>query len=151
MYLTVTLETGIPIQGLGVELDPHFLSQNVTANNGTRAEDWERIILRRLEMLHFQKLRVMILPEWYEPENDNDNPDITNRNNLTFTSPEMNSLYKVLDFAEQKKDCGHPDILGRTAQDFSFYKKRGRLAFRPRPIRRMGRELVGLSETLAKR
>lgn len=122
LYLTVTLETGIPIQGLGVELDPHFLSQNVAANNGTRAEDWERIILRRLEMLHFQKLRVMILPEWYEPENDNDNPDITNRNNLTFTSPEMNSLYKVLDFAEQKKIAVTLTFWGARPKTFLFTK-----------------------------
>ena len=122
LYLTVALETGVPIQGLGVELDPHFLSQNVTANNGTRAEDWERIVLRRLEMLHFQKLRVMILPEWYEPENDNGNPDITNWNNLTFSSPEMNSLYKVLDFAERKKIAVTLTFWGARPKTFLFTK-----------------------------
>ncbi len=103
LHLTVEKETGTVIQGLGVELDPHFLSQNVAADNGAKAEDWNCVILERLRMLNFQKLRVMIIPEWYEPENDNDNPQITDWNKMRFASIEMDNLYKVLDFAEQEK------------------------------------------------
>ncbi len=120
LYLTVEQGIGTGIQGLGVELDPHFLSQNVTANNGTKAEDWEGVILKRLKMLDFQKLRVMIIPEWYEPENDNDVPEVTDWNKMRFASLEMDNLYKVLDFAEQEKIAVTLTFWGARPKTFLF-------------------------------
>ncbi len=88
------------VLGMGVEFDPHFLTQNVTANNGTRAEDWTRIILPRLRMLHPARMRVMILPDWYESKNDDSSPFTTDTTAFHFDTPEMHGLYSLLDFAE---------------------------------------------------
>ena len=100
--LTLRVGNALPnvLDGMGVELDPHFLPQNVTANNGTRAEDWDSVVLRRLRLLRPAKLRVMILPEWYEPQNDDASPLTTDTARFYFDGPEMQSLYHVLDFAQ---------------------------------------------------
>ena len=100
--LTLRVGNALPnvLDGMGVELDPHFLPQNVTANNGTRAEDWDSVVLRRLRLLRPAKLRVMILPEWYEPQNDDASPLTTDTARFHFDGPEMQSLYRVLDFAQ---------------------------------------------------
>ncbi len=92
--------TGIQVDAIGVELDPHFLSQNVTRGEGIKQEDW-KIIEKRVTEMNIRRFRVMVLPEWFEPINDNNRPDVTDWNNLTFYSPEMQSLYAVLDLAEQ--------------------------------------------------
>ena len=36
--------TGTPVHAIGVEMDPHFFSQNITRNDGSKAEDWENIV-----------------------------------------------------------------------------------------------------------
>lgn len=89
------------LEGMGIEFDPHFLTQNVTAGNGTKAEDWDNIIIPRLRKLSPSKLRVMILPEWYEPVNDNNDPNVVNPDAFHFESAEMKGLYRLLDMAEQ--------------------------------------------------
>lgn len=95
--------TGTPIYAIGVEFDPHFLSQNVTRNDGAKAEDWDNVILRRLDMMKPSSFRVMVLPTWYEWINDNDDPDTIDWDNFTFDCLEMQSLYAELDYA-QKND-----------------------------------------------
>lgn len=100
--LVVGRPTGVALQGLGVEFDPHFLSQNVAVGNGTKAEDWDNVILKRLKRLRFQKLRVMVLPYWYEPQNDDADPRHARAEGFTFDSPEMDNLYRLLDYAERE-------------------------------------------------
>ncbi len=95
--------TKYAMAGMGVELDPHFLTQNVAAKNGTRAEDRENVILRRLRMLGVQRLRVMVLPNWYEPQNDNADPTEVNADGFQFRAPEMEELCLLLDEAEQRR------------------------------------------------
>lgn len=90
------------VRGLSTELDPHFLSQNVTRNDGAKAEDWNRIISKRIKEMKLQKIRVMVLPQWYEPQNDNDDPAVINWDKFTFNSPEMRSLYQELDMAQKQ-------------------------------------------------
>lgn len=41
LEVRVGRSTGVTLAGLGVELDPHFLSQNVTRHDGAKASDWE--------------------------------------------------------------------------------------------------------------
>ena len=53
--------------------------------------------------MDIHRLRVMVLPQWYEPENDNDDPDLINWDKFTFNSPEMQSLYRELDLAQQQQ------------------------------------------------
>ena len=100
---TVGNPTGHPFAGLGVELDPHFLSQNVVRNGGPKMSDWDNIVVNRVKSMNVDRLRVMVLPEWYEPTNDNNNPDSIDFNHFTFDSPEMLSLIAVLDLAQKQK------------------------------------------------
>lgn len=98
---TVGAQGGEPIDGLGVELDPHFLSANAAAGIGVKESDWDNVVVPRLRDLAFSKWRVMVLPWWYEPENDNGNPMQARPSGFTFESPEMRGLYRQLDLAQQ--------------------------------------------------
>lgn len=89
------------IDGLGVELDPHFLSSNAAADIGVKEGDWDSIVVPRLRDLAFSKWRVMVLPSWYEPENDNGTPNENDLTRFTFQSPQMHGLYRQLDLAQQ--------------------------------------------------
>ncbi len=93
--------TGIKLEAFGAELDPHFFSQNLTRHDGSKESDWQYVI-NRVEAMGLQKFRVMVLPQWYEPVNDNNNPHSTNPDKFTFESQEMQSLYKVLDLAQEQ-------------------------------------------------
>ena len=59
--------TGVELEGMGVELDPHFIAQNVTRNDGATRDDWNNIVVRRVKMMDIQRFRVMLLPHWWEP------------------------------------------------------------------------------------
>ena len=83
--------TGVELEGMGVQLDPHFISQNVTRNDGATVEDWNDIVVRRVEMMRIQRFRVMLLPHWWEPVKDM----------FIWDNIEMQSLYAVLDLAEK--------------------------------------------------
>lgn len=95
--------TGVKLTGIGVELDPHFFSQNITRpEDGAKAEDWN-IVKERVKKMGIQNFRVMIQPHWWEPVNDNNDPNVTDMSKFTFDSPEMQSLYKVLELAQENK------------------------------------------------
>lgn len=85
--------------GVGVEFDPHFLSQNVQKGVSV-AEDWA-IIESRVKKMEIDRFRVMLLPSWIEPFNDNNDSNSINWDALTLDNAEMQSLYKVLDLAEE--------------------------------------------------
>lgn len=93
--------TGVELLGLGVELDPHFLSQNVTRGDGATELDWKRTVVKRCRNIGVDRYRVMVLPNWWEPYNDDDNPSSYNWDAFTFENEEMQSLYAVLDLAEE--------------------------------------------------
>lgn len=88
------------ISGMSAEYDPHFLTQNLGVTPGIRAWDWNNIVLRRIKLLKLQRLRVMVLPSWYEPQNDNDDPQTTNESGFNFASPEFLALEKLLNFCQ---------------------------------------------------
>src|SRR5699024_8956488 len=98
--VTIGEATPVTLEAVGVEFDPHFFSQNLTRNDGAKSADWE-LIVRRVRSMELQKFRVMVLPEWYEPVNDNEDPNVTDWDKFTFRSQEMHSLYKVLDLAQE--------------------------------------------------
>lgn len=106
MEASVRYSTGVTLAGLGVELDPHFLSQNVTRHDGAKASDWDEVIVPRIRKMGIQRFRVMLLPHWWEPLNDNDDPNVAALDRFTFESAEMQSLYKVLDIAQEM----HADV-----------------------------------------
>jgi len=93
--------TGVQLEAIGAELDPHFFSQNLTRNDGAKANDWN-LLIKRVKQMELKKFRVMVQPQWFEPENDNKDPKSTDFSKFTFNSPEMQSLYKVLDLAQEQ-------------------------------------------------
>ena len=93
--------TGVTLEGLGVELDPHFISQNVTRDDGATLDDWQNIVVRRVKMMDIQRIRVMLLPHWWEPVNDNSDSQTADPKGFTFESAEMKSVYAVLDLAQE--------------------------------------------------
>ena len=85
------------LQGIGVEFDPHFYAPY---NPNHTEEDWE-LIMSRIKKLGIQSFRVMAVPSYFEPVNDNDDPDTINWDNLTLDSPQMKSMKKILDAAQE--------------------------------------------------
>lgn len=98
--LFLSAPTAVQLEAMGAELDPRFFSQNLTRTDGAVESDWQYVV-DRVARMGLKKLRVMVLPQWYEPVNDNDDPHDTDFTKFTFESQEMRSLYKVLDMAQQ--------------------------------------------------
>lgn len=92
---------GVRLIGNGVELDPHFFSQNLTRNDGATEADWYDVIVPRIKAMDIQRFRVMLQPHWWEPYNDNEDSEVLDTTRLTFDSPEVNSVCKVLDVAQE--------------------------------------------------
>ena len=101
LSLTVGSPTETPLQGIGVEFDPHFLTACIAKGDGAKAEDWNNVIVPRVRKMHPHNFRVWVLSQWFEPVNDNDDPNSTNWDALNFNTPEMQALYKELDLAEE--------------------------------------------------
>lgn len=89
------------IRCIGAELDAHFHANHVPRSEGAKVEDWERVIVPRIEKMQVQSLRVMVLPQWYEPQNDNADAATVDPAGFTFDSELMQSLYPILDLAER--------------------------------------------------
>lgn len=90
------------VYGVGAELDPHFFAQNVGLSGRTadgepwecKAEDWS-IVEERVQQMNLKRIRVMLLPHWYIIDKTNTEVGIYN-----WDTPEMQSLYKILDLAK---------------------------------------------------
>ena len=90
--------TGTRLMGMGVELDPHFFSQNLTRQDGAVEAGWYRYVVPRVHSMRVQRFRMMLQPHWWEPY----------EGVYTFESPEMQSVCKVLDLAQE---CGADVVL----------------------------------------
>ena len=101
LSLNVGSPTGTPLQGIGVEFDPHFLTACLAKNDGAKAEDWDNVIVPRVKNMRPHNFRIWVLSQWFEPVNDNNDPNTTNWDALNFNTPEMQALYKELDLAEE--------------------------------------------------
>lgn len=93
-----------PINGFGCEWDPKLLYAP-SVSKGASASDME-LVAERIEILNIARVRVMVLPEWFEPRNDNDDPDVTDFTAFHFESlgkaNEMESLWAYLDVCEER-------------------------------------------------
>ena len=98
-HVTVGALAGVNIYGTSVEFDPHFFSANVQ-RGVFKEEDWA-IVERRVKEMGIDRFRVMLRPSWLEPLNDNEDDSALNWDALTVNSVEMQSLYKVLDLAQE--------------------------------------------------
>lgn len=90
---------GSTLKGLGTELDPHLL-RSINTQYGVTEKDWE-LVCQRVEAMHLQKIRVMVMPEWFEPQNENSDPYDMDMDAFSWDNEDMASLYKVLDLAEK--------------------------------------------------
>jgi alpha-galactosidase len=88
---------GVKVAAIGTEFDPLFFSRNIV--RGASEADW-KIVERRVSQMGIKYFRVMAQSQWFEPKNDNNDPATINRNNLTFQSEDMKSLYRLLDLAQ---------------------------------------------------
>ena len=93
--------TPVAVESVGAEFDPHFYSQNVTGrSSGMKKEDFG-IIADRVTRMGLQKFRIMVMPQWFEPYNDNSDPYDTDFSGFRWDTVEMQSLYQVLDLAQK--------------------------------------------------
>lgn len=99
-HITVP-DRGHMIEAMGAEFDPHLWSQNIVMR-GIDSTAWDTA-RRRVKQMGLKRMRVMVLPAWYEPANDNGDPHAADMERFTMNSAEMESLYRVLDLAEE---CG---------------------------------------------
>lgn len=100
-FYAVQSPNGTKVHAIGAELDPHFFSYCVGhAEHPASEKDWN-IVVGRVKQLDIQMFRVMVQPQWFEPLNDDNDPDHINWDGLDFDTPEMKSLYRVLDLAQQ--------------------------------------------------
>jgi hypothetical protein len=129
--LSVGKTTGIPLRAIGVEFDPHFFTACLSKNDGAKAEDWDNIIVPRIKKMCPQSFRVWVMPTWFEPQNDNDDPDSTNWAAMNFDTNEMKSLYKLLDLAEKEKIRVTLVLWGATAGSWLAGQQTGNWIFPP--------------------
>lgn len=87
------------LDAIGAELDPHVFRQ-INIEQGFTEADWE-LICARIKAMKLQKIRMMIMPEWYEPQNENDDPFDTDMSAFSWNNQDMYSVYRVLDMADE--------------------------------------------------
>ena len=75
-----------PTVGLGCEWDPKLLLP-VNLERGVTPEDLE-LIKQRMDEMGLQSVRMMVMPEWFEPVNDNDDPKSADFANFRWDSDE---------------------------------------------------------------
>ncbi len=92
------------VYGIGTQLDPLFLSQNVGLSGTTdQGEEWTckesdwQLFEERIDDMQLARIRVMLRPSWF----------VISENNLQagvydYDSAEMKSLYQVLDTAQAR-------------------------------------------------
>lgn len=101
LQLSVGNPTGISLQGIGVEFDPHFLTACLAKNDGAKTEDWDNVIVPRVKQMKPHNFRVWVMSQWFEPTNDNNDPYTIDWNALNFDTKEMRALCKELDLAQE--------------------------------------------------
>lgn len=86
------------VSGFGGEWDPHFWREP-NVRRGCNEEAWTTV-QERIRSIRVGRVRMMLMPDWYEPDNDNRDPADTDSNKFTWDSEPMKSLYRHLDFCQ---------------------------------------------------
>lgn len=89
---------GVAYDGIGAEFDPHLM-RSINTIYGVTEADWDRVV-ERVTAMKLQRARVMVMPEWFEPKNENDDPFDTDMDAFSWDNKDMNALYRVLNLAE---------------------------------------------------
>ncbi len=87
------------VDALGAEWDPKMLLP-VNLEHGVTEEDLT-LIKGRMEAMGLQAVRMMITPDWFEKQNDNDDPAVADPAGFDFDNPEMQSVFAQLKVCEE--------------------------------------------------
>lgn len=87
------------VNALGCEWDPKLLLP-VNRNHGVTDEDLD-FIKGRMQALGIQAVRMMVTPDWFEKQNDNDDPFTANPDGFDMDNDEMNCLFAYLKVCEE--------------------------------------------------
>ncbi len=87
------------VDALGCEWDPKLLLP-VNQKYGVTEEDIE-VIKQSMDALGLQAVRMMIQPDWFEKQNDNDDPAVADPAGFDFDNPEMQSVFAQLRVCEE--------------------------------------------------
>lgn len=82
------------VDALSCEWDPKLLLP-CNLERGITEEDL-LLMKENMQKLGIHAVRMMILPEWFEPTNDNDDPRLTNEEGFRTDSPEMRTTLAYL-------------------------------------------------------
>ena len=88
-----------PILAMGCEWDPKLLL-SCNRSRGVNEEDL-LLIKERMKVMGLQAVRMMICPEWLEPQNDNGDPDTFREEGFVMNNDEMRSVLEQLRVCEE--------------------------------------------------
>lgn len=88
-----------PTVGLGCEWDPKLLLP-VNKERGVTDEDLQ-LIKQRMDEMGLQTVRMMVMPEWFEPANDNDDPKSADFANFRWDSDEVKCTFAYLQVCQE--------------------------------------------------
>ncbi len=101
-------ETANPfaLEGIGAQIDQCVFTGGYTSSaivNPDMTEEDFSLWKSRLEYMKIDLIRLAIVPDWYEHENDNDDTDVLDIDSpaLTWDSPKMQAVYRVLDWCQE--------------------------------------------------
>ena len=87
------------IDAFGAEWDPKFFV-SFNTDRGVTEEEFA-MIKERIRKLGIARVRMMILPEWLEPQNDNDDPDTADPSGFKMDTEEMYCVRRYLEACEE--------------------------------------------------
>ncbi len=87
------------VDALGCEWDPKLLLE-VNRKHGVTEADLDTI-KASMKTLGLQAVRMMIDPQWFEPTNDNSDPQIADAAGFAFDNDEMRSVFAYLKICEE--------------------------------------------------
>lgn len=101
--VSVTLNNNTPvcsnIIGIGGELDPFMFMPHET-KWGTNDDDF-KVLSTRIKKDNISFIRMWMQLDWWEPVNDNSDPNVMNDSGFTWNSTEMQSVYRYLDVLKE--------------------------------------------------
>ncbi len=87
------------VNALGCEWDPKLLLQ-VNRNHGITDEDLD-FIKEKIRTLGLQSVRMMFMPDWFEKQNDNDDPFAADPDGFDMDNDEMKCLFAYLKVCDE--------------------------------------------------
>lgn len=91
-------------EGIGAQMDQCMFSGSYCGLDGLDVNITEEDVAiweQRLEYMKIDVTRMCIIPDWYELENDNDDPDVLNEAGFNWNTVKMQCVYKVLDLCKK--------------------------------------------------